>query len=130
MDDMKPNGLQGVARIVAAYKNSRAGFRDVWNREAAFRQETMLLILALPLSLWIGNSVGQVALLLGSILFLLLVEILNSAIEAVVDRISLDRHELSRVAKDLGSAAVLLASLFPLATWLVLVLSKLGVISL
>ena len=129
MEDEKPEGLHGFARLVAAIQHSFSGLNDAWTREPAFRQETLLLIPAVPLSLWIGESIGQVALLLGSILFLMLVEVLNSAIEAVVDRIGHERHELSRIAKDLGSAAVMLASLFPLATWIILLLGKLGVIA-
>jgi diacylglycerol kinase (ATP) len=125
---MKPN-LTGMARIIAAFHNSRAGLRDIWQREAAFRQEVGLLVLGIPLAVWIGDGFAQTGLLIGSILFLMLVEILNSAIEAVVDRIGTDIHELSRIAKDLGSAAVLMASLFPLAVWVTLILNKAGVIS-
>lgn len=127
---MKPEGLTGAARLWAALRNSQVGLRDAWQREQAFRQETLLLIAGIPLAFWIADSIAQTGLLIGSILFLMIVEILNSAIEAVVDRIGLERHELSRIAKDLGSAAVLLAALFPLAVWGTLVLNKFGVISL
>lgn len=123
---MKPNGLSGVARLIAAVHNSISGFRDAWTREAAFRQEVLLFIPAVPLSFWIAEGLGQIALLLGSLLFLILVEILNSALEAVVDRVGPERHELSRIAKDLGSAAVMLATLFPLAVWITLALNKIG----
>ncbi len=123
---MKPNGLSGVARLIAAAHNSAAGFRDAWTREAAFRQEVLLLIPAVPAAVWIGENLGQIGLLLGSLLFLILIEVLNSAIEAVVDRIGTEQHELSRIAKDLGSAAVLLATLFPFAVWITLLLNKLG----
>ncbi len=126
---MKPTELHGVARLIAAARNSISGFRDAWTREAAFRQEVLLLIPAVPLSFWIGETIGQIGLLLGSLLFLILVEILNSALEAVVDRIGSERHELSRIAKDLGSAAVMLATLFPLAVWITLTLKKVGWIS-
>jgi len=123
---MKPTELRGVARLIAATRNSFSGFRDAWTREPAFRQEVLLLIPGVPMAFWIGESVGQIALLLGSLVFLILVEILNSAIEAVVDRVGPERHELSRIAKDLGSAAVMLAMLFPFAVWITLGLNKIG----
>ena len=127
---MKPTELRGVARLISAARNSFSGFRDAWTREPAFRQEVLLLIPGIPAAIWIGESIGQIGLLLGSLLFLILVEILNSALEAVVDRIGPERHELSRIAKDLGSAAVMLATLFPLAVWITLLLSKLGWVTL
>ena len=98
MNDSKPEGLRGVARLIAAVHHSIAGLGDAWRREAAFRQEVLLLIAAVPLSVWVGDSIGQVGLLLGSILFLMIVELVNSAIETVGDRIGPERHELSRVA--------------------------------
>ena len=126
---MKQEPKTGLTRIISAYHNSRAGLRDIWQREAAFRQETIALVLAIPASFWVAETLGQQALLIGSILALMIVEILNSAIEAVVDRIGPDIHELSRIAKDLGSAAVLLTTLFPAAIWIALILNRLGLIT-
>ena len=127
---MKPEGLTGVRRLVAAYQNSQAGLRDMWQREAAFRQEVILLAASVPMAIWLGQSIGQTALLIGSILVLVIVEILNSAIEAAIDRIGPERHELSRIAKDLGSAAVLLTALIPFTTWSLVLADRLGWITL
>ena len=127
---MKQPTLSGFSRLSAAFKNSKAGFRDIWQREEAFRQEVIALVVLTPVAIWLASGVGQFALLVGSILFLMIVEILNSAIEATIDRIGLEKHELSRIAKDLGSLAVLLALLFPAGIWGAVVLDVLGVISL
>lgn len=127
---MKKKTLKGLPRLVAAFQNSVAGFKDIWRREEAFRQEMGLLILSVPLALWLGTSLIHTGLLIGSILLLIIVEILNSAIEATIDRISLERHELSRIAKDLGSLAVLTTALIPLAIWGVSLCIWLGLITL
>jgi len=127
---MKAPTNTGLARLVAAYRNSKAGLRDMWTREEAFRQEVIILVLAVPLAIWLASSVAQFGLMVGSLLMLIIVEILNSAIEATVDRIGEERHELSRIAKDLGSAAVLLTALFPAAIWIAIVLDRLGVLTL
>lgn len=110
--------LKGTARLVAAFRNSVAGFGDVWRGEEAFRLEVILFVLSIPAAFWLGSSIFSVALLIVSVLLVLIVEVLNSAIEAVVDRIGPERHELSRIAKDLGSFAVLLAMLVPGIVWL------------
>jgi diacylglycerol kinase (ATP) len=120
----------GTSRLIAAYRNSKAGFRDIWRREEAFRQEVVVLGLSVPLAFWIGNSLAHTGLLVGSILLLIVVEILNSAIEATIDRIGTERHELSRIAKDLGSLAVMTTTLFPLAIWGASILSWFGLITL
>lgn len=127
---MKPTDLRGLPRLISAIRNSLSGLKDAWRREPAFRQETLLLIPAVPLALWLSDSIGQFGLLIGSIVFVMLVELANSAIEAVVDRIGSELNEISRIAKDLGSAMVLLASLFPLAVWIAFALAKLGLITL
>ena len=127
---MKAGGKRGMARMVAAWHNSRAGLRDIWQSEEAFRVEVAVLAASVPAALWLGTGVAQTGLLIGSIVVLLVVEILNSAIEAVVDRIGPERHELSRKAKDLGSAAVLIATLFPVVVWGCVILSRLGWITL
>lgn len=110
-------GLRGFARIRNAFFHSLDGLRQALLHEAAFRQELLLAAVLLPLALWLPDSVGGRALLLGSLFLVLIVELLNSAIEATVDRISLDRHDLAKRAKDMGSAAVLLSLLNLIAVW-------------
>ncbi|MBI4739964.1 MAG: diacylglycerol kinase [Betaproteobacteria bacterium] len=107
----------GLGRIVAAGRNSWQGVKDAWRLEAAFRQEALLLCVLLPVALLVPASAVEHVLLAASLLLVLIVELLNSAIEAAVDRISLAHHELSGRAKDLGSAAVLFSLLLVLLTW-------------
>jgi diacylglycerol kinase (ATP) len=108
----------GLGRLVGAARNSLEGFVAAARSEAAFQQELALAAVLVPLGLWLGENGVERALLAGSVLLVLIVELLNSAIESTVDRISLDRHDLSKRAKDLGSAAVMLALLAAGATWL------------
>ncbi|WP_299552892.1 diacylglycerol kinase [uncultured Tateyamaria sp.] len=124
----KPHNLRGGARLLAAFRNSKAGLRDIWISEEAFRLEVVIFILACPIAFCIGSGPGQVALLIGSLMAVLIIEILNSALEAIVDRIGPEQHELSRIAKDLGSAAVLLTALFPATAWGLIFLNFLGFI--
>ncbi len=114
----------GLGRIVAAGRNSWQGVKDAWRLEAAFRQEVLLLCVLLPVALLVPASAVEHVLLAGSLLLVLIVELLNSAIEAVVDRISLAHHELSGRAKDLGSAAVLFSLLLVLLTWGMILLPR------
>jgi diacylglycerol kinase (ATP) len=113
----KHNQTGGLRRIWNAGLYSIAGIRAAWKNEAAFRQELVLCVLLLPAALWIGNSAVQRGLLIGTCLLVLVVELLNSAIEAVVDRIGDDIHKLSGRAKDMGSAAVLIALLMTVICW-------------
>jgi len=113
-DRNKPSGM---TRLLKAFGNSVKGFVGVYRHEAAFRQELLLAVVLFPLGLYLGKNGIERALLVGSVLLVLLVEILNSAVEAVVDRIGLERHELSGLAKDLGSAAVFLALVMLAVTW-------------
>lgn len=108
----------GLARVVRALGYSRAGLASAYAGEAAFRQELAACLLLAPLGLWLGDSGVERALLLGSLLLVLIVELFNSAIEAVVDRVSEELHPLSKQAKDIGSAAVLVAIAAAAATWL------------
>lgn len=110
-------GRTGIDRIVRAAGYSARGLQTAVRHESAFRQETALAMVLLPLAFWIGRSWVEVALLAGSVLLVMIVELLNSAIEATVDRVSLDLHELSKRAKDYGSAAVMLALLFAGGVW-------------
>ncbi len=114
---MADSGNRGLVRIVKATGYSWQGLRAAYRHEAAFRQETWLCILLLPLGLYLGEGGVEKALLVGTVLLLPLVEILNSAIEAVVDRFGEEQHELSGRAKDMGSAAVALAILLLVAVW-------------
>jgi diacylglycerol kinase (ATP) len=107
----------GLSRLGAALRYSWAGLRHAWQHEAAFRQELALCAGLLPVVLWLPLSAVERVLLAGSLLFVLVVELLNSAIEAVVDRVGMEPHPLAKHAKDLGSAAVLVALLGTLMTW-------------
>ena len=107
----------GVERIVHATGYSIAGLVAAWRHESAFRQECVLAVVMLPAAWWVGRSWVEVALLAGSVMGVLVVELLNSAIEAVVDRVSVDLHPLSKRAKDIGSAAVMLSLITCSALW-------------
>jgi diacylglycerol kinase (ATP) len=110
-------GAQGLRRLMNAFGYSRDGFAAAWKHEAAFREELLLAAITIPLGLWLGQTGIERALLVGTILIVLIVELLNSAIEAVVDRVSPERHELSKRAKDIGSAAVLVTLTLAVAVW-------------
>lgn len=110
-------GKSGLIRLWRALGYSRDGLAAAWKHEAAFRQEAVLAALLVPLALWLGQSGVERALLAGSVLFVLVVELLNSGLEAIVDRASPERHELAKRAKDTGSAAVLVALLVCILTW-------------
>jgi diacylglycerol kinase (ATP) len=110
-------GRTGIDRIVRAAGHSWSGLRLAYAGESAFRQEIWLAVPALPAAFWLGRDWVQVTLLAGSVLLVLIVELLNSGIEAVVDRVSYEWHELSKRAKDLGSAAVMLSLLVCAGTW-------------
>ena len=114
---MAYSGNKGIARIVRATGYSWQGLRAAYRHEEAFRQETWLCLVLVPLGLYLGDGGVEKALLAASVLLLPLVEILNSALEAVVDRVGDERHELSGRAKDMGSAAVALAILIMALTW-------------
>ena len=102
-------GETGVRRVINATRNSFAGFAEAVRCEDAFRQELMLAAVLVPVALWSGRSGFERALLAGSVVLVLVVELLNSAVEATVDRISFDNHRLAKRAKDIGSAAVMLS---------------------
>lgn len=112
----KANG-NGLQRLRNACGWSLKGLHAAFTHEAAFRQEVVALALLAPVGLWLGKTGSEQALLLGSLLLVLIVELLNSAVEAVVDRIGPEHHELAGRAKDCGSAAVLLAIATALLTW-------------
>ena len=114
----------GLKRIVAAVGYSIAGFKAAWEHEHAFRQELPLVILGAIVALFLPVSSFQKLFLIAVLVFVLIVELINSAIEAVVDRISLERHPLSKRAKDLGSAAVMLSMLVAAAAWAVVLVNR------
>ncbi len=110
-------GKTGLRRLWNAFGYSLAGFRAAYKHEDAFRQEVLLAVVLIPLAFWLPvGSIGK-ALMVGSVLLVLIVELLNSAIEATVDRISLDRHDLAKRAKDIGSSAVLVSLVNVAVVW-------------
>jgi diacylglycerol kinase (ATP) len=110
-------GKTGLTRLWNALGYSRDGLSAAWKHEAAFREEVLLATITFPLALYLGKTGVERALLIGSILLILIVEILNSAIEAVVDKASPEKNDLAKRAKDMGSAAVLLSLFFAATVW-------------
>lgn len=106
---MVKNKESVLGHIGRAFIWSTNGIKTAWKNELAFRIETIVVILFMPLGIWLGQSAAEKALLIASCLLILIIELLNSAIEAVVDRIGAEHHELSGRAKDMGSAAAFLA---------------------
>jgi diacylglycerol kinase (ATP) len=113
-----PSNATGLRRIVLATGHSLAGLRSAYSGERAFRQEVWLAVVLLPAAFWVGRNWLEVAVLAATVMLVLIVELLNSGIEAAIDRISLERHALSKRAKDLGSAAVFLSVVTCGAIWL------------
>ena len=111
-------GRTGLDRIAHAASYSIDGLSAAYRGESAFRQEFWLAAVMLPLAFWLGRGWVEVALLAGSAVLVLIIELLNSAVEATVDRVSFEMHDLSKRAKDFGSAAVMLALLLAGAVWL------------
>lgn len=120
---MKP-GKSGFTRLIDATRYSMQGFKAAWRNEAAFRQELVAVIILLPLAYFIARDITQLLLLTMPLFILLIVELVNSALEAVVDRIGNDLHELSGRAKDMGSATVFIALLLVFVSWLLIVLEN------
>ncbi|WP_373778368.1 diacylglycerol kinase [Glaesserella sp.] len=114
---MKPENKANFKRIVRATGYSIKGLKSAYIHEAAFRQEVWLSLVIIPLGLYLGNGAIEKVLLVGSVLLVLMAELLNSAVESVVDRIGPEYHELSGRAKDIGSAAVFVAMVITGMTW-------------
>lgn len=110
-------GRTGLDRIIRAAGYSAEGLLGAYRTESAFRQEVWLAAVMIPLAFWLGRTWIETTLLAGSVLLLMIVELLNSAVEATVDRISFELHELAKRAKDYGSAAVFLALALCGGTW-------------
>lgn len=115
----------GLSRIIKAAGYSWQGLRAAWQHEAAFRQEATAAVIAVIIACWLDVDTVARILLIGSVVLVVIIEILNSAIESVVDRISEEHHPLAGRAKDLGSAAVLIAILLALFVWIALLWSHL-----
>jgi diacylglycerol kinase (ATP) len=107
----------GPGRVIEAFRYSIDGLAGTWRTEGAFRQEVLIAAVLIPLSVFLQVTLVEHVLLVGSVLMVLIVELLNSSMEAAIDRISLDRHPLSKKAKDTGSAAVLIAILLATIVW-------------
>ena len=120
----KPAGKTGYARVVAASINSCAGLACAWRREAAFRQEVVMAALLVPIAFVLTPVPAERALLVGATLLVMVVELLNSCVEAAIDRISLEPHALSKHAKDVGSAAVLMALALLASVWLIVLVPR------
>ncbi len=114
---MASNQNTGLKRIYKAFFYSMAGLASAWKNEAAFRQESIVGIALIPIAFWLGQSTSQVGLLVLAIFIVLIVELLNSAIEAAIDRISDERHVLSKQAKDIASAAVFISMVHFVIIW-------------
>ena len=126
---MKP-GHTGLTRLIHSFSYSRQGLCAAWKHEAAFRQEVALALALLPATFWLARTLMEWLMLVSTALLVMLVELLNSGIEAVVDRISAERHPLAGRAKDLASAAVLIATCIAGVTWCGLLLARCGLVPL
>lgn len=116
-------GKTGLVRLFNAFGYSLEGFRAAYKHEDAFRQEVLLAIILIPLSLWLPVTLIGKALMIASVLLVIIVELLNSAIEATVDRISLENHDLAKRAKDIGSSAVLVSLINVIVVWVMVLLA-------
>lgn len=121
---MRKRQYLGFKRLLPAMIYSLQGLKTAFKEEAAFRQELLLSTILLPLSFWLAYDRVSNILLIGSIVLVLITELINSAIENTVDRISKDKHPLAQKAKDLGSAAVFLAIILCISIWLMILITK------
>lgn len=112
-----PNASRGLERIVKAFGYSMNGFRSAWVHEEAFRQEVVLVAVLSPVAFWLGRDAAEIALLIAALIIVLITEMVNSAIEALTDRVGEDHHELSGRAKDQASSAVLLGLVLAAVVW-------------
>ncbi len=119
-------GTKGLTHIIQAAGYSIKGLKAAIRHEEAFRLELMALAVMLPLALWLGRSAAEYALLIGSLFLVLIVELINSALEAVVDRVGVEYHVLSGRAKDIGSAAVFVAMMNVLVIWGLILYTRVG----
>ena len=115
-------GGTGLVHLLRAFRYSMSGLRTTFAHESAFRQELLLCAIAAPLGIWLGRSAVERVLLVGSLLLVLIVELMNTAIENAIDRISLERHEFAKRSKDAGSASVFVCLVLAAFVWLQLVI--------
>jgi diacylglycerol kinase (ATP) len=113
-----------IGHIINAFRYTFAGLKSAWKNELAFRGEVVVVIIMAPLGIWLGRTAVEQALLVASILMILLTELLNSALEAVVDRIGPERHELSKRAKDMGSAAAFISMVTAALVWIIIAFDR------
>jgi len=123
VSEQRPPAATGINRVIKAASYSWQGIQYAFRNEAAFRQESVLLVIAVIIAIISDTSITHKILLISSVTFVLIVEIINSAIEAVVDRFGEEFHPLSKAAKDMGSAAVLIALLLAAIIWLLVFFS-------
>lgn len=123
---MAKPGNTGMRRVINATFFSLAGLKTAWRSEAAFRQECVLVIVLIPVGFWLGRTAVERSLLIGVCLLVLIVELLNTAVEFAIDRIGSDHHELSGHAKDLGSAAVFVSLALTLLVWVLIGWERFG----
>ncbi len=123
---MAKPGNTGIRRVINATFFSLAGLKTAWRSEAAFRQECVLVIVLIPVGFWLGRTAVERSLLIGACLLVLIVELLNTAVEFVIDRIGSDHHELSGHAKDVGSAAVFVSLALTLLVWVLIGWERFG----
>jgi len=120
---MTVNGIGPIERLINATRYSLRGLGEGWRTQAALRYEFWVLVVAVPVAFFFGHGGVERALLIGSCVLVIVVELINSAIESAVDRIGRERHELSARAKDLGSAAVFCSILLAAGVWLIILLT-------
>ena len=121
VDRYKPRGL---TRLMRAFASSARGLAGAYREEASYRQELAFALIVIPLGLYLGHTSTERVLLTAPVMLILIVELLNSAIEATVDRISFERHKLAGLAKDIGSAAVFMSFLLAALVWLIVLLGR------
>jgi len=117
-------GNTGITRIIKAFGFSMKGLKASWKHESAFRQETMLAIVMLPVAFWLARTSTELMILIMTLFVVVITEVLNSAVEAVVDRVSNDHHKLAGRAKDMGSAAVFLSLIMTAVIWGILIFDR------
>lgn len=123
-DGATAKGKTGLRRVVNACSNSCAGLVAAWRSEAAFRQEVVMAVLLIPIAFILTPVAVERALLIAVVLLVMVVELLNSCVEAAIDRISLEHHPLSKQAKDVGSAAVMVALVLLASVWMVVLVPR------
>jgi diacylglycerol kinase (ATP) len=123
---MAKPGKTGIERIIDAFGYSMKGIAAAWKHEAAFRQEVILAVFLIPTAFWLAQTHIELILLIASVFWVLMAELANSAIEAVVDRLGTERHELSGRAKDIGSALVLISLLLMAIIWAIVAINRFG----